>query len=121
MGWFPFTEIVESEQKHATEVFGSPYYEHWRGQPHPQFTAAVWITGEVDSCSIGKDQLVSDKDRVGKVLVGSIEGFVQLIPNVSATVIGANTGTLKLSIAVCTEVVFLGSTATDKDWQQQAH
>ena len=76
------------------------------------------MTGEVDSCSIGKDQLVSDKDRVGKVLVGSIEGIVQLVPDVSATGIGANTGTLKLNIAVCTERAFLGSTATDKDWQQ---
>ena len=95
--------------------------KHWRRQPCPQFTAAVRITGEVDSCSIGKDQLVSDKDRVGKVMVGSIEGFVQLAPDVSAAVIGANTGTLKLGIAVCTERVLLDSTTTSKEWQQQAH
>ena len=74
------------------------------------------MTGEVDSCSIGKDQLVSDKDRVGKVLVGSIGGFVQLIPtDVSATVIGVNVVTLIHGRAICTERVFLGSTATDKD------
>ena len=100
---------------------GAIIKKHRRRQPCPNFTPAVWITGEVDSCSIGKDQLVSDKNRVGKVLVGSIEGFVQLVPDVSATVIGANTGTLKLNIAVCTERVLLDNTATDKDWQQQAY
>ena len=69
----------------------------------PTFVSGAFKLGSsMDSCSIGKDQLVSDKDIVGKVLVGSIEGFVQLVPDVSATVIGANTGTLKLNIAVCT-------------------
>ena len=60
---------------------------------------------------------VHDKDRVGKVLVGSIKGFIQLVPDVGATDIGANTGTLKLSIAVCTEQVFLGSATTNSSWQ----
>ena len=75
----------------------------------PKFYTAVQITGEVDFCSIGKDQLVSDKDRVGKLLAGSIEGFVQQVSDVSATVIGANTGILKLmiSIAVGTKGVLL--------------
>ena len=39
--------------------------EHRRRHPHPQFSVAVLITGEVESCSIGKDKLISDKDRVG--------------------------------------------------------
>ena len=115
----PVIEVVESEEKQAIEICTIKYKEHWRRQPCPQFCAAVWITGEVDSCSIGKDQLVSDKDRVGKVFVGSIEDFVQLVPDVAATdigLIGANTGTLKLSVAVCTEQVLLGSATTSKEW-----
>ena len=111
MGWSVFHKIVEGEEKQAIEVCSAIVKKHRRRQPCPQFTSAVCITGEVDSRSIGKDQLLSDKDRVGKVLVGSIEGFVQLVPDVSATVIGANTGTLKLSIAVCTERFLLDSTA----------
>ena len=79
-------------------------------------SAAVRIAGEVESCSIGKDQLVSDKDRVGKLLVGSIEDFVQLVPDVAATDIGANTGTLKLSVTVCTRQVLLNSATTYKNW-----
>ena len=121
MGWIMFHKIVEGEEKQAIEVCSAIIKKHRRRQPCPKFTAAVWITGEVDSCSIGKDQLVSDKDRVGKVLVGRIEGFVQLVPNVSATVIGAHTGTLKLGIAVCTERALLDSAATSKEWQQQAY
>ena len=122
MGWSVFHKIVEGEEKQAIEVCSAIIKKHRRRQPCPNFTAAVWITGEVDSCSIGKDQLVSDKDRVGKVSVGSIEGFVQLVPDVSATVTGANTSTLKLSIAVCTERVLLDSTTTSsKDLWQQAH
>ena len=61
------------------------------------------------SCSIGKYQLVAYSDRVGKVLVGSKEDFIQLAPEVGPTDVGANTGTLKLSIAVCTEQVLLDS------------
>ena len=86
--------------------------------PIPQFSPTVQITGEVDSCSIGKDLLRSDKSRVGKLLVGSITGFVQLVPDVSATVIGANTVTLKLNIAVCTQTVLLDSVTGSKDRQQ---
>ena len=51
-------------------------------------------------------------------MVGSIKGFAQLVPDVSATVIGANTVTLKLGIAVCTERVLLDSVTGSKDWQQ---
>ena len=112
----PVHKVVESEEKQAIEICTVQYKEHRRRQPHPQFCAAVWITGEVDSCSIGKDQLVSDKDRVGKVFVGSIEDFVQLVPDVVATDIGANTGTLKLGITVCTEQILLGSATTSKEW-----
>ena len=118
MEWLPFDKVYESEQKHVTEVCSALYQEHWRRQPYPQFSPTVQITGEVDSCSIGKDQLGSDKSRVGKLLVGSIKGFVQLVPDVSATVIGANTGTLKLNIAVCTQTVLLDSVTGSKDWQQ---
>ena len=121
MWWFPLFEVVESEEKQAVKIGNSRYKEHWRRQPHPQFTAAVLITGEVESRSIGKDKLVSDKDRVGKVMVGSVEGFIQLVPDVVATDIGANTGTLKLGIAVCTAQVLLGSATTNKGWQQQAY
>ena len=61
--------------------------------------------------------MVGDKDRVGKVLVGRVEDFIQLVPDAAATDIGANTGTLKLGIAVCTEKILLHSTATNsKDW-----
>ena len=121
MGWVMFHKIVEGEEKQAIEVCSAIIKKHRRRKPCPKFTAAIRIAGEVDSCSIGKEQLVSDKDRVGKMLVGRIESFVQLAPDVSATVIGANTGTLKLGIAVCTERALLDSTATDKDWQQQAY
>ena len=107
--------MVEGEEQQLIEVCTSCLLSASGRHPHPQFTAAFGMTGEVDSCSIGKDELVSDKDRVGKVLVGSIEGFVQLVPDVSATVIGVNIVTLIHGRAICTEWVFLGSTATDKD------
>ena len=56
------------------------------------------------------------------MLVGSVEDFIQLVPDVAATDIGANRGTLKLGIAVCTAQVLLGSATTNKeDWQQQAY
>ena len=44
-------------------------------------------------------------------MVGSVEGFIELIPGVGATDVGANTGTLKLGIAVSTEQILLISTA----------
>jgi len=62
--------------------------------------------------------LVTDKNSIGKVLVGSIKGSVQLAPDFSATDIGANTGTLKLGIAVCRERVLLDCVTSNKDWQQ---
>ena len=80
---------------------------------------AVRLTGQIDSCSIGKDQLVGDKNRVGKVMVGSIEGFIQLVPDVVATDVGANAGTLKFSVAVCTEYIFLDSSTSSEGWQEQ--
>ena len=55
------------------------------------------------------------------MLVGSVEDFIQLAPDVAATDIGANTGTLKLGIAVCTAQVLLGSATTSQGWQQQAY
>ena len=116
MGSFPFEKVVDSEEKGVTQTCSVKIKEHWRRQPHPQFTAAVLITGEVNSCSIGQYQLVGDNDRVGKVLVGSVEGFVQLVPDVAATDVGANTGTLKLDITVCTEQVLLDSATTNKNW-----
>ena len=42
---------------------------------------------------------------VGKMVVRSVKGFIQLIPDVGTTDVGANTGTLKLGVAVCTEQV----------------
>ena len=50
------------------------------------------------------------------MLVGSVKGLVQLVPGVSATDIGANTGTLKLGVAVSTEQVLLDSATTNKGW-----
>ena len=54
------------------------------------------------------------------MVVGRVKGFIQLIPDVCATDVGANTGTLKLGVAVCTEQVLLISTAMNEDWQQEA-
>ena len=103
MRWYPFHEVVESEEKETIEIGSFHTYECWSRQPHPQLSAAVLITRQVESCSIVKNQLVGDEHRVGKVAVGRVKGFIELIPDVDATDIGANTGTLKLSIAVCTE------------------
>ena len=67
------------------------------------------------------NQLVGDEHRVGKVVVGSVKGFIQLSPDVGATDVGANTGTLKLDIAICTEEVLLINVAMNEDWQQQVY
>ena len=53
------------------------------------------------------------------MVVGSVKGFIQLIPDVGASDVGANTGTLKLGVAVRTEQVLLISTAMNEDWLQQ--
>ena len=71
MGWSVFHKIVEGEEKQAIEECSAIIKKHRRRQPGPNFTPAVWITGEVDPCSIGKDQLVSDKDRVRRCRLGA--------------------------------------------------
>ena len=47
------------------------------------------------------------------MVVGCVEGFIELIPGVGATDVGANTGTHKLGVAVGTEQVLLISTAVN--------
>ena len=47
------------------------------------------------------------------MVVGCVEGFIELIPGVGATDVGANTGTHKINIAVGTEQVLQISTAVN--------
>ena len=53
------------------------------------------------------------------MLVGSEEECIQLVPKVVLTTVGANTGTLKLSIVVCKEQVLVDSTIISNVWKHQ--